>query len=147
MRWHSIAAVIGLAISVSAGTCDRYYPLRRTVKITTAPNPNCVTDALQAADIGEVTHSCDSDADTGVMTDYYRIQGSRPQEWVTFAIPRSVSDSSKARLSWGLLNRQPSAEETARIRTMMTEAYSAAQKACVGLPDPSDVTESCGWCR
>ena len=147
LRNRGMALIGCVGLVLTAGTCDRYYALRRTVSTRTVPDSACVENAIRAANVGSVTHSCRTDADTGDLRDYYRIEGSEPHEWVTFSIPRGVSNSSVVRLNWGRLNQRPSAEQTARIRRMMTDAYAAAQGACPGLPDPEQVRESCDWCK
>ncbi len=139
--------IAGLAIALTAGTCDRYYGLRRSVPLGTAPpDSNCVTEASLGAGVGMVSHRFDTSPDTGELTDYFRINNDSMHEAVTLAIPRGPSATAEASLFWGQLNRQPTAEQTARIRTIMDKAYEAAQRQCPGLPKATALKEKCDWC-
>ena len=147
LRQTRVFLIAAVAVALTAGTCDRYYGLRRTVSLQSTPDNACVERALQAANVGTVTHRCDTSSDTGRLTDFFRIEGATPDEWVALSIPRAPGAPSEASFSWGRLNRRPTREQTARIRRIMNDAYAAARNHCPGLPDPTNVKESCGWCE
>jgi hypothetical protein len=146
VKRNQVVLVATLAASLMAGTCDRYFPLVRTVSLTSTPESSCVVQALRKAELGSVNHSCRNSPDTGELTDYFRIAGEASDEWVTLSIPRAPGTPSEARFSWGRLNKMPSVDQTARIRRIMGDAYAAIHATCPGLPDPATVKESCGWC-
>jgi hypothetical protein len=88
---HAKAFLIAtLAVALTAGTCDRYYGLGRTVSLQSIPDHLCVERALRAANVGTVTHRCDTSSDTGELTDFFRIQGVASEEWVALSIPRTT---------------------------------------------------------
>jgi hypothetical protein len=147
-RRRPTTVLIGaLALTLTGGTCDRYYSLRRSARLETTPGSSCVAGAIEAAGMGKVTHRCDTSSDTGQLTDYFRLGDDGMDETVTLAIPHTPGIPSEARFYWGQLNRRPTQEQTARIRRVMDLAYAAAKNRCVGWPDAIQVKEECDWCE
>jgi len=145
MRRTEALLIGAIALTLTGGTCDRYYGLRRHVRLASTPDSACIREALQAAGVGTITHRCDTSTDTGQLTDYFSLNSDAMHESVTLAIPHTPGATSEAHFYWGQLNHRPTRDQTTRIRRIMDSAYAAAQTHC-GLPDATHVKEECGWC-